>query len=58
MNAFLRKAINKAMTRPRHAHMYSDQVLSLYTEENKYVLKRDLDDNSDGAHLTSSGIDF
>ena len=25
VNAFLGKAINKAMTRPSHAHMYSDQ---------------------------------
>ena len=30
---------------------------SLYTERNKYVFKRDLSD-SDGAHLTSFGIEF
>ena len=28
------------------------------TEQNKHVLKRDLDDDSDGAHLTSFGIEF
>ena len=29
-----------------------DTVLSLYVERNKYVFKRDLDDDSDGARLT------
>ena len=29
---------------------------SLYAEENKYVFKRDIDDDSDGAHLTSFGL--
>ena len=42
------------MTRPNHAHMYSDQgtLKSLYAEQNKNVFKRDLYDDSDGAHLT------
>ena len=31
---------------------------SLKTERYKYVSKRDLDDNNDGAHLTSFGIEF
>ena len=31
---------------------------SLQTDRNKYVIKRDLDDDSDGAHLTSFGIEF
>ena len=35
-----------------------DTVQSLYTERNKYVFKRDLDDDSDVAHLTSFRIDF
>ena len=35
-----------------------EKVQSLQTERNKYVIKRDLDDDSDGAHLTSFGIDF
>ena len=30
----------------------------LSTERNKYVFKRDLDDDSDGAHLASFGIEF
>ena len=40
--------------------MYCDQrkVLSLQTERNKYGIKRALDDNSDGAHLTSFGIEL
>ena len=48
------------MTRPSHAHMYSDQgYSSVYvTEQNKYVIKRDLCDDSDGAHLTSYGIEI
>ena len=33
-------------------------VQSLKTERNKYVFKRDLNDDSDGAHLTSFGIEF
>ena len=33
-----------------------DKVLSLETERNKYVFKQDLNENSDGAHLTSFGI--
>ena len=28
------------------------------TERNKYVFKRDINDESDGAHLTSFGIEF
>ena len=35
-----------------------DRVQSSYAERNKYVLKRDLNDDSDGSHLTSSGIEF
>ena len=35
-----------------------DKVQSLQTERNKYVFKRDLNDESDGAHLTSFGIEF
>ena len=35
-----------------------DTVQSLLTEQNKYVFKRDLDDDSDGGHLTSFGIEF
>ena len=35
-----------------------DTVQSLETERNKYVFKRDLNDDSDGAHLTSFEIEF
>ena len=35
-----------------------DKAQSLQTERNKYVFKRDLNDDSDGAHLTSFGIEF
>ena len=35
-----------------------DTVQSLSTERNKYVFKRDLHDDSDGAHLTTVGIEF
>ena len=35
-----------------------EKVQSLYTERNKYVFKRDLNDDSDRAHLTSFGIEF
>ena len=35
-----------------------DSVQSLYIERNKDVLKRDINDDSDGAHLTSFGIIF
>ena len=35
-----------------------DTAQSLQTERNKYVFKRDLDDYSDGAHLTSFGIEL
>ena len=35
-----------------------DSVQSLLTERKKYVFKRDLDDDSDGAHLKSFGIEF
>ena len=34
-----------------------DTFQSLQTEQNKYVFKRDLDDDSDGADLTSFGIE-
>ena len=35
-----------------------DKVLSLSAERNKYVFKRDLDDDCDWAHMTSFGIEF
>ena len=35
-----------------------DTAQSLYTEQNKNVFKRDLNDDSDGAHLTSFGMEF
>ena len=35
-----------------------DTVQYLLTERNKYVFKRDIDDDSDGAHLKSFGIEF
>ena len=35
-----------------------DTVQSLQTERKKYVFTRDLNDDSDGAHLTSFGIEF
>ena len=35
-----------------------EKVQSLQTERNRYVFKRDLDDESDGAHQTSFGIEF
>ena len=40
--------------------MYSDQGYSCLCKlnRNKYVFKRDLNDDSDGAHLTSFGIEF
>ena len=34
------------------------KVLSLRTKRTKYVFKRDLHDDSDGAHLTSFGMEF
>ena len=36
----------------------NDTVQSLLIERNKYVIKRDLNDDSDGAHLTSFGIEI
>ena len=36
----------------------NEKVQSLQTEQSNYVFKRDLDDDSDGAHLTSFGIEF
>ena len=35
-----------------------DTVQSLLAERNRYVFKRDVNDDSDGAHLTSVGIEF
>ena len=35
-----------------------ESVQSLQTERSKYVFKRDLYDDSDGAHLTPFGIEF
>ena len=38
--------------------MIKDAVQSLQAERYKYVFKRDLDDDSKGAHLISFGIEF
>ena len=39
--------------------MYSDQgYSSVFVKRNKYVFKRDLNYDSDGAHLTSFGMEF
>ena len=38
--------------------MNKDKVQSLQAERNKSVLKRDLNDDSDGAHLASFGIEL
>ena len=38
--------------------MIKENVQSLSTERNKYVFKRDLNCDSDGAHVTSFGIEF
>ena len=38
--------------------MNEEKLKSLKTERNKYVFKRDIDDDSDGAHLTSFGVEF
>ena len=48
------------MARLSQAHMYIDQRESsvCVTERNKYVFKWDLNDDSDGAHLTSFWIEF
>ena len=35
-----------------------DKFQSLLSERDKYVFKRDLYDDCDGAHLTSFGIEF
>ena len=35
-----------------------DKVQSLQTERNKNVFRRDFNDDSDGVHMTSSGIEF
>ena len=35
-----------------------EKVHSLQTKQKKYVFKRNINDNSDGAHLTSFGIEF
>ena len=35
-----------------------DTVQSLQTERNRCVFKRDLDDDNDGAQLTSFGVEF
>ena len=35
-----------------------EKVRTFLTDRNKYVLKRDLDDDCDGAHLSSFGIEF
>ena len=42
-------------------HIYTvikEKVQSLKTERNKYVIKQDLNDDSDGADLTSFRIEF
>ena len=36
----------------------NDTVQSMQAEQNKYVFKQDLDDDSDGVHLTSFGTQF
>ena len=36
----------------------NQKVQFSYTERNKYVFKWDVDDDSDGAYLTSFGIEF
>ena len=48
------------MTRQNHAHMHSDKeiALSLYTERDRYVFRRDINDDSDWEHLTSFGTEF
>ena len=38
--------------------MIKEKVQPLQTEQNKYVFKQDLDDDSDGAHLTPFGIEI
>ena len=60
INAFIRKAINKAMTRPNHSHTYSDQrESSVFVNGTKQVcLQKELNDDNDGAHQTSFGIEF
>ena len=61
LDAFLRKAVNKSITRPYHACMYSDQrECSVFVNRTKqvYIFKRHMNDDSDGAHLTSFGIEF
>ena len=35
-----------------------EKIQSLKTERNKYVFRRDQNDDSDGSHLTSFGIEF
>ena len=39
-------------------NVMKDNVQSLKAERNKYVFKLDMNDDSDGAHLTSLGIEF
>ena len=41
----------KSITRPCHAYIYGDQ-------RERSVFKRDLDDDSDGTHKKSFGIEF
>ena len=38
--------------------MIKEKIESLQSERNKYVIKQDLDDDSDGADLKSFGIEF
>ena len=38
--------------------MIKEKVRSLQAERNKYVFKRDINDESHGAHLTSFGMEF
>ena len=38
--------------------MIKENVQALETERSKYVFKHDLDDDSDGAHLTLYSIEF
>ena len=35
-----------------------EKVQTLQTKRKEYVFKRNIDDDSDGAHITSFGIEF
>ena len=47
------------MPRPNHAHVYTDRrESSVFVDRTKQALRRDIDDDRNGAHLTSFGIEF